>query len=154
MNVKEALVGIAITIVGGVAVFWATSGYLAQRQLEEQRQAQIRQQAEVQRKQAEADRLRHEEQQRKEAARKIQEEKDRAKQPRMSELEMDINRNGSDYKDFAASNVQQCLDFCTKEEQCKAITFRKSSRQCWMKTVVPSRSGDPNYISAVKIGGQ
>jgi hypothetical protein len=70
----------------------------------------------------------------------------------MSEMEPDINRDGSDYKDFVAGSVAECLDACKQEEQCKAITFNKSSRQCWMKHSVPLRSNDSSYISAVKIG--
>jgi len=70
---------------------------------------------------------------------------------RMSELEMDIDRNGSDYKDFVAADVHACLDACVQDGGCRAITFTKSSRQCWMKSSVPLRISNSSYISAVKI---
>jgi len=145
MKLREALVGLAVTIVGGVVVFWATNGYLAERQRNADRQAQEQRDGEQEQARADAERVRREEQARIEAERK-------AKEPRMSELELDINRNGSDYKDFVAANIQGCLEACRKEDQCKAITFNKSSRQCWMKHVAPLRSNDSTYISAVKVG--
>lgn len=70
----------------------------------------------------------------------------------MSQVEPNIDRNGSDYKDFVAGSINECLNACAQESQCKAITFNKASRQCWMKTSVPSRSDNSNYMSAVKVG--
>ena len=65
--------------------------------------------------------------------------------------EPNINRNAGDYKDFVASDFQQCLDTCVQEDECKAVTFNKASKQCWMKSSVPHRSDDPGYDSAVKV---
>jgi hypothetical protein len=72
----------------------------------------------------------------------------------MSEVEPDINRDGSDYKDFVAGSITECLETCVQEKQCRAITYNKSSRQCWMKHSVPLRSNDSSYVSAVKVGGE
>jgi hypothetical protein len=146
MTTKETLIGLLVTIVGGVVVYWSTSGYLERKQQEEHRQELSRQEIEERQRQAEAAR----QQQRVEEDRRRREKENL---PRMS-VETNINRNGSDYKDFVASNFQQCLDACVKETQCKAITFTKSSRQCWMKQSVPLRQDDTSYDSAVKYGGQ
>ena len=71
----------------------------------------------------------------------------------MSQLESDVNRDGSDYKDFVAAGVNECLEACGSDAQCEAIAFTKSSRQCWMKSAVPLRQSDARYTSAVKVGG-
>ena len=99
MNLKEAMVGLAVTIVGGVVIFWATNGYLAERQREPDRVAQVA-------REQEAERVHREDQARGEAERRRLDEDKRAREPKMSELEMDINRDGSDHKDFVAGSVQ------------------------------------------------
>ncbi len=71
----------------------------------------------------------------------------------MAEQEPNINRDGGDYKDFVAGDITECLVACEKDSDCKAITYNKSSRQCWMKSSVPLRSDDSNYISSVKVIG-
>ena len=71
----------------------------------------------------------------------------------MAEQEPNINRDGGDYKDFVAGDINECLVACENDSDCKAITFNKSSRQCWMKSSVPLRSDNPNYISSVKVIG-
>ena len=147
MTMKEALIGLAVTIIGGVAVYWFTTGLQEERQREEQRQELVRQQEEAAKQRELA-------QQQADAERQRREEEERRKQPRMSEVEMDINRDGDDYKDFVAADVSECLAACAGELKCQAITFRKSSRQCWMKSTVPLRKNDVSYISAVKVGAQ
>ena len=131
---KKEVIALIVAIVGGVAIYWFTTGLENQRQRNAQRQeGQLQQQRE-------------------DEARRTKEIEDIKNRPSMSEVEMDINRDGSDYKDFVASNIEECLDTCARELRCKAITFTKSSRQCWMKSSVPLRSNNPNYISAVKVG--
>ena len=153
MNVKEALVGFVITVAGGVAIYWFTTGYQAEQQRKEHQQEILRQREEDRRKQAEAAKQRRQDEQRAELERKKREAQEAQRQPRMSQLELDVNRNGGDYKDFVTSGVNECLEACANEAQCKAVTFTKSSRQCWMKTSVPLRQSDGRYISAVKVGG-
>ena len=153
MTLKEAFVGVVVTIIGGVAVYWFTTGMQNEQQRKEHQQEVMRQQEDERRSQEEAARQRLLDQQRADEERARREEAERQRQPRMSELETDINRNGSDYKDFVAANVSECLATCAREAQCKAITFTKSSRQCWMKFAVPLRQNDGRYISAVKVGG-
>ena len=98
-------------------------------------------------------RERQAEQQRLEEERQTQERQRAQGQPRMSQLESDVNRDGSDYKDFVAAGVNECLEACGSDAQCEAIAFTKSSRQCWMKSAVPLRQSDARYTSAVKVGG-
>lgn len=153
MAVKEVLGGLAITIVGGVAVYWFTTGYQNEQQRKEHQQEVLRQREEERRREVEAARQRQQDQQRADAERRKREEQQAKLQPRMSQPEQDINRNGGDYKDFVASGLGECLDACAREAQCRALTFTKSSRQCWMKSSVPLRQPDTQYISAVKVGG-
>jgi uncharacterized protein YxeA len=122
-KILGALGALSITIIGGVAVYWFTTGI----QHDRDRRDKI---VETQR----------------------QRDDEYAKSSQMSEQEPNINRNGFDYKDFVAEGIEACLNACKKESQCKAITFTKSSRQCWMKSSVPARTDDNNYISGVKVG--
>jgi len=138
---KEIAVGLIVTVVGGILVYWGTEGVREQRR--EAREA-----------------LQRAEQARQDEERREQEARDAAKKaaaalalrPRMSKPELNINRAGGDYKDFVASTLEACLAACEKEQQCAAITLNKSSRQCWMKSTAPYRSDDSSYISAVKVG--
>lgn len=151
MTLKEALVGLIVTIVGGVVVYWFTTGYQNEQQRKQQQLVIQRQEQEARRRDAETARQRLLAEQRADAERKRRAEEERIKQPTMSQ-EVDFNRNGSDYKDFVAASINECLAACVREPQCKAITFTKSSRQCWMKNSVPLRQQDAGYISAVKVG--
>jgi len=138
---QKRVIALVLTIVGGVAVYWLTTGVQNNRQREDEqrRQAEVIQQRQIKEQQADA-------------ARRAKELEDKAKAARMSQVEMDANRDGSDYKDFVATSIEECLNACAQESQCKAITFTKSSRQCWMKSSVPLRSDNIRYISAVKVG--
>lgn len=140
--IKEAVVGLLVTVVGGVAVYWFTTEIQNERQRDEQRQEAGRQQEQAMAQQ----KLKTEQAEQERLARE-------RTRPRMSQVEPNINRNGSDYKDFVASGINECLDACAQESRCKAITFTKSSRQCWMKVSVPPRQDDSSYTSAVKVGG-
>jgi hypothetical protein len=138
---KEVAIGLIVTVVGGVLVYWFTQGIQEERKLAREEQQRIEQTREDQARQA------REEQ---EAAAKAADAE--ARRPRMSAPEPNINRQGSDYKDFVATDFEACIRACELETLCKAITFTKSSRQCWMKSAVPFRSDDPSYTSAVKVG--
>jgi hypothetical protein len=120
---KEVAVGLIVTVVGGILVYWFTQGIQDERK--------------------------HTREANDAAAAAAAEE---ARRPRMSEPELNIDRNGGDYKDFVAVDIDACLQACEREDECKAITFDKSSRQCWMKKSVPLRIDNPRYISAVKVG--
>jgi len=71
---------------------------------------------------------------------------------RMSATEDGYDRHGSDYKDFVATGIDQCLSVCASDVHCKAIAFNKSSHQCWMKNAYSARRQNSAFISAVKVG--
>jgi hypothetical protein len=71
---------------------------------------------------------------------------------RMSATEEGFDRWGSDYKDFVASDVEECLRECIADARCKAISFNRDSRQCWMKNSHALRQDNRGFISAVKLG--
>ena len=130
---KELAVGLIVAVVGGVVVYWLTEGPLEARKEAREEQLRI-------------------EQTRQDQERRAKDAEAQAHRPRMSAPEPNINRQGGDYKDFVAADLDECLRACELEEACKAITFTKSSRQCWMKSAVPHRSDDSSYTSAVKVG--
>ena len=138
---KELTVGLIVAIVSGILVYWLTHGIEEYRKQARETELRVEQT-----RQDEAKRLREAQ----EAAAKASAVE--ARRPRMSAPEPNINRNGGDYKDFVAQDLDACLKACESEDQCKAITFTKSSRQCWMKSTVPHRSDNSSFISAVKIG--
>jgi PAN domain len=70
----------------------------------------------------------------------------------MSATEDGYDRHGSDYKDFVATDIGQCLSECAADARCKAIAFNKSSNQCWMKNAYAERRQNSAFISAVKVG--
>ncbi len=72
----------------------------------------------------------------------------------MSAIEDGYDRSGLDYKDFVATDINQCLSVCAADTRCQAIAFNKSSKQCWMKKGHAMRKPDPNFISAVKLVSQ
>jgi uncharacterized protein HemX len=151
--VRKQLIAAVLTLIGGVAVYWLTNGLQERRERQEQQQEEQRQHEDQLRRDEKVAKQRQQEEERAQAERKRREDEERARRPKMSDLEMNINRNGSDYKDFVASSIEECLNTCAQEAKCLAITFTKSSRQCWMKSAVPLRADDARYISAVKIGG-
>jgi hypothetical protein len=138
---KELAIGLIVTVVGGVLVYWLTQGMQEERKQAREEQQRI--------EQTRQDQARHAQEEQEAAAKAAEAE---ARRPHMSAPEPNINRQGGDYKDFVAADLEACLRACELEEQCKAVTFTKSSSQCWMKSTVPLRSDDSSYTSAVKVG--
>ena len=76
-------------------------------------------------------------------------------------LEFDTNRIGSDYRDFAISNVDLrdqaellCKTACEKENQCQAWTYVKPEKEfgkahCWLKNAAPNKTKNNCCISGV-----
>ena len=76
---------------------------------------------------------------------------------RMGPLEFGINRQGSDFSPvpFLVASPQECATMCSKNPDCKAMTFVKRSDQfaggdCWMKKDVPDPIPNPDMVSARK----
>jgi len=72
-------------------------------------------------------------------------------------LEWDIDRPGSDYKNFylPVANPLLCRDACAGEPECEAWTYVKPGDQgdeahCWLKHSVPSAVLNNRCISGVK----
>ncbi len=72
-------------------------------------------------------------------------------------MEVDTDRPGSDYKDFALSSAdpQLCLNACAGEGVCKAWTYTKPGIQgtkahCWLKNAVPPPVNNTCCVSGVK----
>lgn len=71
--------------------------------------------------------------------------------------ELDVDRLGSDYKDFDLDkpSPKKCWKECKKDPKCKAYTYVRPGIQgdkarCWFKDSVPSPKSDPCCISGVK----
>jgi PAN domain len=74
----------------------------------------------------------------------------RPRKPKMSKLELNTNRAGSDITSFAVANIEECLRQCMDDEKCKAISFQDKSGRCWLKGEAPARAQLVGYTSAVK----
>lgn len=74
----------------------------------------------------------------------------------MGELEPATDRHGGDLysSGIAVNSAQECSELCTADDNCKAMTFVKYPNSnggvCWKKGSVPSPSGNPYMVSAVK----
>lgn len=77
-----------------------------------------------------------------------------------SDLEWDIDRQGSDYADFVpdAPDPTLCQERCAREERCRAWTYVKENTvkgpkpRCFLKSDVPSPKKEPGRVSGVKRG--
>jgi hypothetical protein len=73
-------------------------------------------------------------------------------------LEFNINRQGSDYRDFdlaPGAGPEMCRQACEDESQCRAFTYVKAGVQganprCWLKNTVPQAYPDDRCVSGVK----
>ncbi|MBI4874482.1 MAG: DUF4412 domain-containing protein [Acidobacteria bacterium] len=74
-----------------------------------------------------------------------------------SGFEMNIDRGGSDYRDFdpARADAALCAEACDKESRCKAWTWVKSEHQpptghCWLKDPAPDPAANECCVSGLK----
>ena len=72
-------------------------------------------------------------------------------------LEMNVNRNGADYRDFAPPRADPavCAEACANESRCRAWTWVNSALEgptghCWLKSRVPPAEGDECCVSGLK----
>jgi hypothetical protein len=91
-------------------------------------------------------------------------DQDRNREPGSAEesdrisFEYNVNRQGSDYRDFDLSRgdgPEMCRQACEDEDQCRAFTYVKAGVQadnprCWLKNSVPQAYPDDNCVSGVK----
>lgn len=73
------------------------------------------------------------------------------------ELEINVDRPGSDYRSFELPGAQPelCQQACIAEEQCQAFTYVKPGVQgtaayCWLKSAVPSSVASDCCVSGVR----
>jgi hypothetical protein len=74
-------------------------------------------------------------------------------------IEVDVNRHGSDYRDYqmeAKAGPELCEKACADDGQCKAFTYVKAGVQgtgphCWLKNTVPTAYPDNTCVSGVKL---
>jgi PAN domain len=75
-----------------------------------------------------------------------------AKPPQFCMSEDDgYDRFGSDYNGGPKmKNLQQCESSCLLDSKCQALSFHKSSGQCWLKSAPGLRKENSDYVAAVK----
>ncbi len=65
--------------------------------------------------------------------------------------EAGFDRFGSDYNGGPKmNNLMQCESSCLLDDKCQALSFHKSSSQCWLKTAPGLRRENADYVAAVK----
>jgi hypothetical protein len=76
----------------------------------------------------------------------------REKPPQLCMAEdIGFDRFGSDYNGGPRmQDLQQCESSCLHDDKCQALSFHKSSGQCWLKSAPGLRKENPDYSAAVK----
>jgi hypothetical protein len=71
----------------------------------------------------------------------------------MSELEQRTDRyGGQELRDFAApGGPAECGRACVSDNACQAYSFNTRANQCWLKSNVPLRRDNDDFVSAVKV---
>jgi hypothetical protein len=65
--------------------------------------------------------------------------------------DLGYDRFGSDYNGGPKmGNLKQCESSCLLDARCQALSFHKSSGQCWLKEAPGLRKQNPDYDAAVK----
>jgi hypothetical protein len=69
----------------------------------------------------------------------------------MGKLQDSINFQGADLPgERQTANAEACADLCLEDSTCRAMTFVKSLRGCWLKASVPPSLSGSDYVSSVK----
>jgi hypothetical protein len=73
------------------------------------------------------------------------------------QLEMNVNRNGADFHDFAPARASAdvCAEACAKDSRCRTWTWVKGELEppvghCWLKHSAPEPTPDDCCVSGVK----
>lgn len=64
-----------------------------------------------------------------------------------------LDRRGGDYTSFVSRDLHECQRQCAEQGQCRAYTFRRDTRQCFLKGEVTPERRDDNVVTGVKLGG-
>jgi hypothetical protein len=60
------------------------------------------------------------------------------------------DHRGGDYRTLGAANVEACRDACAIERRCRAYTFLRSSRNCYLKDRVYDPQRNVDAVTGVK----
>lgn len=64
-----------------------------------------------------------------------------------------LDRRGGDYTSFVARDLRECQSQCLEQRQCRAYTFRRDTRECFLKDVVNPTRRDDGVVTGAKGGG-
>jgi hypothetical protein len=75
-------------------------------------------------------------------------------------IQYGVDRPGMDYRRFAVNRMEDCLNACLRDGQCRAFTYVSTGYQppdrnnqqplCWLKNDVPSANWQSGMISGVR----
>ncbi|NEQ70159.1 MAG: hypothetical protein F6K21_32640 [Symploca sp. SIO2D2] len=68
----------------------------------------------------------------------------------MGELEYETDRNGNDIYKTTVVSEYDCRQMCRLDIECKAMTFNKENKFCYLKDPAPGTSDAKNGISSKK----
>jgi len=64
-------------------------------------------------------------------------------------FEFGVDRPGNDYQSSAASDASGCKSLCESDQRCKAFSFQKSQKRCWLKSGVMALVFNDNNTSGL-----
>lgn len=70
----------------------------------------------------------------------------------MGPLEHGVSYSQGDLYDRAASSPEQCVQLCSNDDRCRAVTFIISQQRCWVKGTINAPQQSSDMISARKAG--
>jgi hypothetical protein len=69
----------------------------------------------------------------------------------MGPLEPGISYSQGDMYDRPAASAEECVQLCTNDNRCRAVTFIISQQRCWLKDRVNASQPSSDMISARKL---
>jgi hypothetical protein len=72
--------------------------------------------------------------------------------PEMSGLQYGLSYNQSDIYSRFAGSAGSCASICLQDNQCRAMTWIRSQKRCWIKNRIPTNRGQSaDMVSAIKL---
>ena len=71
---------------------------------------------------------------------------------RMGKLMDGVAYLHADIYSRSTATAADCSELCRSDPNCRAMTFVKSQRLCWIKNSVPGTTSSPDMVSAAKLG--
>lgn len=69
----------------------------------------------------------------------------------MGPLEPGISYSQGDIYDRPATSAEQCVQLCSNDNRCRAVTYIISQQRCWLKDRVNPTQMSSDMISAKKL---